>query len=234
MAKSLKRGPASSFQGDGARSNGFSEPVGERFPMRYDTPMARAAYGDVSWERMINAVNKVRDRLTRAASALERAGVPYAVAGGNAVAAWVSRVDEAAVRNTQDVDILLRRSDLEAATKALADSGFVHRHAAGIDMFLDGPDAKARDAVHAVFAGERVRPEYALPAPDVDESESSGGFSVLDLDALVRMKLTSFRRKDQVQILDLIGVGLVDATWLTRVPPELAERLRELLDDPDG
>ena len=44
--------------------------------------------------------------------------VPYAVAGGNAVAAWVSRVDEAAVRNTQDVDILLRRSDLSAAIAA--------------------------------------------------------------------------------------------------------------------
>jgi hypothetical protein len=48
-------------------------------------------------------VEKVRDRLRRAVAALETNGVPYAVAGGNAVAAWVSRVDEAAVRNTQDV-----------------------------------------------------------------------------------------------------------------------------------
>ena len=54
---------------------------------------------------MERAVEKVRQRLLRAASALEQAGVPYAVVGGNAVAAWVSRVDEAAVRNTQDVDI---------------------------------------------------------------------------------------------------------------------------------
>ena len=29
-----------------------------------------------------------------------------------------------------------------------------------IEMFLDGPGAKARDAVHVVFAGEKVRPEY--------------------------------------------------------------------------
>jgi hypothetical protein len=57
-------------------------------------------YGDVSWERMIRAVEKVRQRLQRAVAALEAAGIPYAVAGGNAVAAWVSRVDEAAVRNT--------------------------------------------------------------------------------------------------------------------------------------
>ena len=71
--------------------------------------MASLEYGDVSWERMIRAVEKVRQRVLRAASALEKAGIPYAVAGGNAVAAWVSRVDEAAVRNTQDVDVLLRR-----------------------------------------------------------------------------------------------------------------------------
>src|SRR5438128_460279 len=123
--------------------------------------MLATEYGDVSWERMIRAVEKVRDRLRRATAALNKAGVPYAVAGGNAVAAWVSRVDEAAVRNTQDVDILLRRADLAAATAALAEAGFVYRHTAGIDLFLDGPSAKARDAVHVVFAGEKVRREYA-------------------------------------------------------------------------
>src|SRR5437867_3980492 len=85
------------------------------------------AYGAVSWERMIRAVEKVRERLRRAAGALEAAGVPYAVAGGNAVAAWVSRVDEAAVRNTQDVDILLRRADLPAAVDAMTRAGFIHR-----------------------------------------------------------------------------------------------------------
>src|SRR5207253_3759172 len=117
--------------------------------------MSRLPLGEVSWERMIRAVEKVRERLLRATAALEKAGVPYAVIGGNAVAAWVSRVDEAAVRNTQDVDILLRRDDLKRATTALAAAGFVYRHAAGVDFFLDGPGARARDAVHVIFAGEK-------------------------------------------------------------------------------
>lgn len=55
--------------------------------------MSQAKLGKVSLERMLRAVEKVRDRLLRAAAALDRAGVPYAVAGGNAVAAWVSRID---------------------------------------------------------------------------------------------------------------------------------------------
>jgi hypothetical protein len=183
---------------------------------------------------MIRAVEKVKERLTRAAAALEKAGVPYAIIGGNAVAAWVSRVDEAAVRNTQDVDILLRRSDLDAATSALATVGFVRRHAAGIEMFLDGPKAKARDAVHVIFALEKVRPESILPAPDVSESEPTASFRVVNLDALVRLKLTSFRRKDQVHLLDLLDVGLIDASWCSRLPPELASRLQELVDNPHG
>ncbi len=73
---------------------------------------------------------------------------------------------------------------------------------------LDGPDAKAQDAVHVIFAGERVRPDYALPAPDVIESEPTETFRVLRLDALVRMKLTSFRDKDRTHLRDMISVGI--------------------------
>lgn len=187
-----------------------------------------------TWERMIRAVEKVRERLLRATSVLEQAGVPYAVVGGNAVAAWVARVDEAAVRNTQDVDILLRREDLDAARSALSAAGFVFRHVKGIDMFLDGPDAKARDAVHIVFAGEKVRPDYPLFSPDVAESAHLGAFQALSLEALVRMKLTAFRDKDRVHVRDMIDVGLVDASWVERLPAPLGRRLQELLEDPDG
>lgn len=190
--------------------------------------------GQVSWERMIRAVEKVRERLLRAAAALEAAGVPYAVAGGNAVAAWVSRVDEAAVRNTQDVDFLLRRADLSAAIAAMTQAGFFHRHVAGIEMFLDGPKAGVRNAVHLVFAAEKVRPEYPAPAPDVAESEATESFRLLALDALVRMKLTSFRDKDRMHLRDLIDVGLVNASWVPRLPAELGVRLQSLLDNPEG
>src|SRR5438094_3451886 len=164
-------------------------------------------------DRMVRAVEKVRARLARAAAALGRAGVPYAVAGGNAVAAWVATVDEAAVRNTQDVDILIRRADLPAATAALEAAGFVYRHAAGLDMFLDGPNAKARDAVHVVFAGEKVRPEYVEAAPDVENTFVSNNVRFLPLESLVRMKLTSNRLQDRVHIRDMIEVGLIDAAW---------------------
>ncbi len=165
---------------------------------------------------------KVRVRLLRATEALEQAGVAYAVAGGNAVAAWVTRVDEAAVRNTRDVNILIRRADLTAATSALEKVGFVYRHIAGLDVFLDGPQAKTRDAVHIVFAGEKVREHEALPNPDVAESVMADQFRVLSLEALVRIKLTAFRDKDRTHLRDLLEVALIDADWIERLPQELA------------
>ena len=103
-----------------------------------------------------------------------------------------------------------------------------------MDMFLDGSNAKARDAVHIVFAGEKVRPGYAAAAPDVSESEETETFRLLSLDALVRMKLTSFRDKDRVHLRDLIGVGLVDESWLAQLPAVLQPRLQDLLDNPEG
>lgn len=190
--------------------------------------------GLLALERMERAVRKVKERLLRATGALEQAGVPYAVVGGNAVGAWIEQVDESAVRATQDVDLAIRRADLDAARQALEAAGFIYRHAASIDMFLDGAGAKARDAVHVVFCGEKVREQYVAPVPDVAEAVSFQAFRVLNLESLVRMKLTSFRRKDQVHLLDMIGVGLLDATWPGKYPPELAARLQELLDTPDG
>jgi len=195
-----------------------------------------ASLPPASLDRMVRAVEKVRERLLRTATILEAAKIPYAVIGGNAVAAWVSRVDEAAVRNTQDVDILLRRADFPAAKLAMEAAGFVYRHVRFIDMFLDGPGTKVRDAVHILFANEKVREESLVPSADVNEFVYSQDqqYKHLDLEALVRMKLTSYRLKDQVHLQDLLEVGLIDSTWPARFPGELGLRLQAILDNPEG
>jgi len=190
--------------------------------------------GDALWSRIERAVEIVKQRLRRVTDALNSAEVPYAVIGGNAVQHWVSQVDESVVRNTRDVDIILNRDDLPKAIEALQSAGFVYRHSAGMTMFLDGPDARARDAVHVVFAGEKVRDEYPEPVPSIDKYELMEKARTVPFESLVTMKLTSFRRKDQVHIQDMISIGLIDESWLDRLSPRLQVRLRELLDDPDG
>ncbi|HYE63390.1 MAG TPA: hypothetical protein VD997_15465 [Phycisphaerales bacterium] len=191
--------------------------------------------GPFSLERALNAVAKVRERLFRATGALKAANVPYAVVGGNAVMLWVSRVDETSVRNTQDVDLVIRRESLDAARAALESVGFVYRHADGLDLFLDGTEGKPREAIHIIFANEKVRDHEPVANPDLSESlDAPEGYRVLMLEALVRIKLTAFRDKDRVHLRDLAKVGLIDQSWPAKYPAELADRLQLILDTPNG
>ena len=188
----------------------------------------------VGWERALIAAEKVKERLRRATRALDGAGVPYAVVGGNAVAEWVARIDEEAVRNTRDVDLLVRRADFAAARAALEAAGFVYHLLMDVDVFIDGPQGKPSAGVHLLFAGEKLRATDEFPCPGLDESERAVEFHVVTLLALVRMKLAAWRLKDRVHLLDMIQVGLIDATWPERLPPPLAERLQSLLANPNG
>jgi hypothetical protein len=191
----------------------------------------------MGWEildRMERAVAKVRERLLRATAALSQAGIRYGVVGGNAVASWVARIDEGAVRTTRDIDILVRREDIPAITLALQNVGFIREEVLDVTMFLDGPKAKPSESIHLLFTGEKTRPDHPMPAPDLDTVDDPAGFQVLTLEPLVMMKLMSNRDKDRTHVRDLVGVGLIDQSWVAKLPPILAERLQHILDTPGG
>jgi hypothetical protein len=189
--------------------------------------------GEDLWNRMERAVEKVNERLRKTVQILEDAKVPYAVVGGHAVRAWVAQVDEAALRTTRDVDILVRPADLPAMISAMTSAGFHHRNTTGLDMFVEHPDASARDAVHVVLVG-KVERSGEEPNPDIVPLAKTSDLKTIGLETLVRMKLNSFRRKDQMHLLDMISLGMIDATWLDQYPVQLRLRLEELLNDPDG
>ncbi len=134
----------------------------------------------------------------------------------------------------RDVDILVRRVDLPAVTAALQGAGFVADIVLDVVMFRDGPDGKPSEAVHLLFSGERLRPGELMPPPEIETADDPAEFRVITLDSLVQMKLVSYRDKDRTHLRDLIALGLVDASWLAKLPPELAERLKYILDTPDG
>jgi len=183
-------------------------------------------------EAVIMHQERLRERLLKAAHALETAGIPYALVGGNAVAHYVGQVSPGAVRNTAVVDFLLRRGDIEAAKVCLGEAGFEYRNAAGVTMFLDSDDF--REAVHIIMAGEKMRPDYAMAAPSLDRVEhTSEGFAVIPFLQLVEMKLTSNRLKDRVHLIDMIETKLLSYETLAQLPESLRPRLQDLLDHPE-
>jgi hypothetical protein len=178
------------------------------------------------------ALDDVTDRLHRITQALETAGVPYALVGGQAVALWAATKDPAAVRTTKDVDLLLRCQDLPAARAAAAAVALDYFEVMGVGMFLERSDPNPRKGVHLLWAGEKVRPENLLPSPTLDERVTlEPGKVVVSLAGLVRMKLMSNRDQDRVHLRDLIDVGLVQRDQLAALPEELAKRLNALLTE---
>jgi hypothetical protein len=184
------------------------------------------------WEKYRMALDDVTARLERITLALEQAQIPYALVGGQAVAIWVATRDPAAVRTTKDVDILLKRQDLAPARAAALAAGMEYFEVMGVGMFLEKSDPNPRKAVHLVWSGEKVRPEYPLPSPTVDQNELvEPGKHVISLPGLVLMKLMSNRDQDRVHLRDLIEVGLVGRDLLNGLPSELANQLEALLTE---
>lgn len=175
------------------------------------------------------AIERVQQRLRKVTAALDAAGTHYAVVGGNAVAAWVGRVDPGATRATKNVDLLVRRADLPRVTAAITSLGFAREDLRDLVLFIDPDEPSKKSGVHLVWADERIRPSYTVLSPSVDEAERDPeGFLVLNLAALVRMKLTSFRPIDQAHVIDMLGVGLIDESVRTSLPPSLTQRLNRL------
>ena len=176
---------------------------------------------------MDRAAERIHERLNRTVRALNKAGVDYAVIGGNAVGSWLTKVG--AGIQTRDVDILLRRNDVIKAADALKKVGFLRRDIGNYTLFLDGPGGKARDAVHVVYANEKYKEDSVAPAPDVSEYEAIGETRVVSLEALTRMKLTSFRSKDRGHLIELLKAGIMDSSMIGKLPDDLKGRFQEVL-----
>ena len=126
---------------------------------------------------------------------------------------------------------MVRRVDLQRIQTAAAANGFHFRHAAGVDMLLYGDASSTKNAVHLIYSGEKVRPNYSDATPPIEpERKQIHGKEVMVIPVvdLVRMKLTSFRLKDQVHIKALEAAGLVTPTVENALTPELAARLKHV------
>jgi hypothetical protein len=167
--------------------------------------------------------------LKRFTGALAKAGIEYRLVGGMAVLLHVRDRDPMAARLTNDVDVAVNRTDLEAIIHAVEPFGFTYRHVAGVDMLVDSAKPKARSAIHLIFVGEKVRKEYVEPVPGFSPPDRTvEGALIAPVSDLVRMKLTSFRLKDRVHIQDMDGVGLITPEIEAGLPDILRQRLAEV------
>jgi hypothetical protein len=174
-------------------------------------------------------VQRINDVAARIGAAMEGAGLRYRVIGGFAVFTYVDKIDPLKARLTRDVDMVVDRDDLERIASAVKGCGFEYRLVAGVDMLLDTNAPQARNAVHLIFAGEKVRPDYVEAVPSFTEStRTADGVLLAPVADLVRMKPTSFRIKDRVHVQDMDSVGLITPEIEASLSEIFRQRLAEV------
>jgi hypothetical protein len=76
------------------------------------------------------------------------------------------------------------------------------------------------------------------PFLNPDMPSATSNVVVMSMDILDRMERAVAKVRERLlratAALNQIGVGLIDASWLAKFVAELAERLKRLLDTPDG
>ena len=98
-------------------------------------------------------------------------------------------------------------------------------------MLLYGSTDSAKNAVHLLFTGEKVRPSQATQNPPIaPERKRIHGEEVFVIPVadLVTMKLSSYRDKDRVHVRSMDAAGLITPEVENRLAPELVTRLQHI------
>src|SRR5437762_4444112 len=126
----------------------------------------------------------IRDAAIKSAEQLNRLGIRYALAGGLAVGAY------GYIRATTDVDFLV-------GEEAFEHHGSVVAFKAGVPIEVDGVRI---DYLSPISLGPQL--EDVLDHPLMNE-----GLAIVPVEALIYMKLAANRRRDLVDVIELVKVG---------------------------
>ena len=169
------------------------------------------------------------DDLERLLKVLQDADVNFEVVGGVAINAHILPLHRSRSFVTRDIDVLVRRNDLDRVAKAAEPLGYRARKMMG-GYALIRPEQDLAEAVHLLFVGEKSKSNQPFPHPELrPEEKHLFGLSVpvAPLADLLHMKLNSLRPKDLIHLETLDDAGLITPALERGLPQALQERLKE-------
>jgi hypothetical protein len=154
---------------------------------------------------------RVREAAVKTAAQLNDLGIRYALAGGLAVGA------HGYIRATVDVDFLV-------GEEAFEHQGSLVAFKAGVPIEVDGIRI---DYLSPVSLGSQL--EEVLDHPPMNE-----GLAIVPIEVLIYMKLAAKRRKDLVDVIELVKAG-ADVKrvrdYLRQYASDLIPSLEELVNE---
>lgn len=199
-------------------------------PHRIDrlSPQAEERFLNGAHEAARFFMNKsnVHGALTRLVDRLTELRIPYAIVGALSLNAYGYQ------RTTSDVDVLLRREDLDTFKRAYLGRGYLEKFPGSKGMRDATENVDIDVLLTGDFPGDGKEKPVAFPDP---ESSAVRGerFALLPLSKLIELKVASgmtapHRLRDLADVIELIRGNAVEENFALSLDPYVREKFHEL------
>jgi hypothetical protein len=177
------------------------------------------------------ALSPIHETMRRLTHTLNEMHIPFAIAGAMAANAHGHR------RTTADIDILIRREDLQRLQQRLKQ---LYTGQGWLDTVAGSRNF--RDTIHGVkidtlivgdFPGDGLPKPVAFPEPETVSEPGDDGIPYVSLNTLLELKLASgvkaaHRPQDLADVIELIRVNRLPLEHSNLLNPYVAEKFCEL------
>jgi hypothetical protein len=172
-------------------------------------------------------VSPIHETMRRLSKVLQEMNIPFAIAGAMAANAHGHK------RTTSDVDILIRREDLQRFKAQYIGRGWVDKFE-GSKNFRDAVTNISIDTlIVGDYPGDGLPKPVSFPPPESVSELSEEGIPIISLVTLLELKMASgmtasHRMQDMADVMNLIRINRLDLSFCDQLNPYVAEKFHEL------
>ncbi|MCA9189696.1 MAG: hypothetical protein KDA99_28930 [Planctomycetales bacterium] len=169
-------------------------------------------------------IHRTMERLAKTLGDMQ---IPFAIAGAMAANAHGHR------RTTADVDILIRKDELDRFKQRHLGLGWVNKFD-GSKNFRDAvTDVNVDALIVGQYPGDGLPKPVAFPPPEDVSETGADGIPYISLKTLLELKIasgmtTSHRPRDFDDVIQLIGINSLPLDYAAKLNPYVAEKFCEL------
>ncbi len=169
----------------------------------------------------------IHEAMRRLASTLGEMEIPFAIAGAMAANAHGLQ------RTTADVDVLIRREDLQRFKQRHIGRGWVDKFE-GSKNFRDAVSNVSVDVLTVGdFPGDGRSKPVAFPEPEAVAEQGEEGIPFVSLKTLIELKLASgmtaaHRLQDLADVIQLVRANQLSADYANQLDPYVRDKFLEM------
>jgi hypothetical protein len=172
-------------------------------------------------------VSPIHETMRRLSKVLQEMNIPFAIAGAMAANAHGHK------RTTSDVDILIRREDLQRFKAQYIGRGWVDKFE-GSKNFRDAvTNINIDTLIVGDYPGDGLPKPVSFPPPESVSELSEEGIPIISLVTLLELKMASgmtasHRPRDFDDVIQLIRIAEIGIELRDKLNPYVAEKFHEL------